>query len=388
MSKKRVEYSDTFKAEAIAKVKENNGNISQTAKELGIPMNTLANWHRKAERGVLAGTQNYNSELIAALDEIKDLKKQLRIAQEEREIPKKGNGVLCQESIAKYAFMQENRLKYCIQRMVTVFEVSLSGYYDWLKRGMSKRKQHHNRCELLVKSAHMDTQQSYGHERLHQHLTSQGHDISLYMVRQIKQEHGIYCKRHKRSKVTTDSNHNKPVYPNLLEQQFDVAAPNIAWVSDITYIWTNEGWVYLAAFKDLYSKEIVGYALNKRMTADLVCEALNNAIKYKRPARGLIVHSDRGSQYCSHQYRQIIDKYGFAGSMSRKGNCYDNAPIESFWGQLKNELIYHKVYETRDEAIKDGVRYIEIFYNRQRIQKGLGFKSPTQVFQDFYRQAA
>lgn len=253
---------------------------------------------------------------------------------------------------------------------------------------MSKRKQHHNRCELLLKSAHMDTQQSYGHERLHQHLTSQGHDISLYMVRQIKQEHGIYCKRHKRSKVTTDCNHNKPVYPNLLEQQFDVAAPNIAWVSDITYIWTNEGWVYLAAFKDLYSKEIVGYALNKRMTADLVCEALNNAIKYKRPARGLIVHSDRGSQYCSHQYRQIIDKYGFAGSMSRKGNCYDNAPIESFWGQLKNELIYHKVYETRDEAIKDVVRYIEIFYNRQRIQKGLGFKSPTQVFQDFYRQAA
>ena len=284
--------------------------------------------------------------------------------------------------------MQENRLKYCIQRMATVFEVSLSGYYDWLKRGMSKRKQHHNRCELLVKSAHMDTQQSYGHERLHQHLTSQGHDISLYMVRQIKQEHGIYCKRHKRSKVTTDSNHNKPVYPNLLEQQFDVAAPNIAWVSDITYIWTNEGWVYLAAVKDLYSKEIVGYALNKRMTADLVCEALNNAIKYKRPARGLIVHSDRGSQYCSHQYRQTIEKQGFTGSMSRKGNCYDNAPIESFWGQLKNELIYHKVYETRDEAIKDVVRYIEIFYNRQRIQKGLGFKSPTQVFQDFYRQAA
>ena len=123
--------------------------------------------------------------------------------------------------------MQENRLKYCIQRMATVFEVSLSGYYDSLNRGISKRKQHHNRCELLVKSAHMDTQQSYGQERLHQHLTSQGHDISLYMVRQIKQEHGIYCKRHRRFKTTTDSNHNKPIYPNLLEQQFDVTAPNI-----------------------------------------------------------------------------------------------------------------------------------------------------------------
>jgi transposase InsO family protein len=124
------------------------------------------------------------------------------------------------------------------------------------------------------------------------------------------------------------------------------------------------------------------------MTADLVCQALSNAIKYKRPARGLIVHSDRGSQYCSHQYRQIIDKHGFRGSMSRRGNCYDNAPIESFWGQLKNELVYHKAYETREDAIKDVTRYIEIFYNRQRIQKGLGFRPPAQVLRDFYRQAA
>ena len=139
------------------------------------------------------------------------------------------------------------------------------------------------------------------------------------MVRHIKQEHGIYCKRHKRFKVTTDSNHNKPVYPNLLEQQFDVVAPNVAWSSDITYIWINEGWVYLAAVKDLYSKEVVRYALNKRVKADLFCEALNKAIKYKHPAKGLIVHSDRGSQYCSHKYRQIIEEQGFTGSMSRKG---------------------------------------------------------------------
>ena len=219
--------------------------------------------------------------------------------------------------------MQSNRWQYCTSRMAKLFDVSLSGYYEWLKRGISKRKQHYNRCELLVKSAHMDTKESYGHERLHQYLTNQGYDISLYMVRQIKQEHRIYCKRHKRFKVTTDSNHSKPVYANLLEQQFDVAAPNMAWSSDITYIWTNEGWVYLAAVKDLYSKEIVGYALNKRMTADLVCQALTNAIKYKRPARDLIVHSlakqcFSGSQYYSHQYRQILNKYGFAGSMIRK----------------------------------------------------------------------
>ena len=170
-------------------------------------------------------------------------------------------------------------------------------------------------------------------------------------------------------------------------------------VSDITYIWTNEGWVYLAAVKDLYSKEIVGHALNKRMTADLVCQALGNAIKYKRPARGLIMHSDRGSKYCSYQYCRIIQKHGFAGSISRKGtrakqcfaiprSCYDNAPIESFLGEKqcfarKNELVYHKIYETRQQAIVDVTRYIEIFYNRQRIQKGLGFKSPAGVSRSF-----
>ena len=277
---------------------------------------------------------------------------------------------------------------YHLLDFITIFEVSLSGYYDWLKRDISLRAQHKNRCELLVKSAHIDTQQSYGYERLHQHLNQQGHDISSYMVRKIKQQHGIYCKRHKRFKTTTDSNHSKPIYDNVLKQDFTVSAPNMAWVSDITYLWTNEGWVYLAAVKDLYSKEIVGYAINKRMTADLVCQALTNAIKYKRPTKGLIVHSDRGSQYCSHQYRQIIAKHGLEGSMSRRGNCYDNAPIESFWGQMKNELIYHKVYETRQQVIADVTRYIELFYNRQRIQKGLGFKSPAQVFQDFYRQAA
>ena len=171
---------------------------------------------------------------------------------------------------------------------------------------------------------------TYGIERLHAKLTEQGHDVSLYMVRRIKEEYGIKCRRHKRFKVTTDSNHNKMVYSNVLDQQFDAKHPNESWVSDINYIWTNEYWLYLALVKNLYTKELVGYAISKRMTADLVCCALSMAIKNKRPSQRLIVHSDRSSQYCSHAYHKIIKQHQFIGSISIKGNCFENAPIESF----------------------------------------------------------
>ena len=288
----------------------------------------------------------------------------------------------------KYVFIKDNQKIFSITGMCHVLNVKSSSYYDWSNRDISDQQIHRNQSELLVKAAHSETKERYGVERLHAHLSEQGHDISLYMVRSIKEEHGIKCRRHKRFKITTDSNHNKLVYPNILNQQFYANRPNESWVSDITYIWTNEGWLYLAGVKDLYTKELVGYAINKRMTADLVCKALNMAIKNKRPSQGLIVHSDRGSQYCSHAYHKIIKRHQFAGSMSAKGNCFDNAPIESFWGVLKNELIYHQDYKTRFAAITDIIRYIELYYNQTRIQKSLGYKSPRQVWFDFYRQAA
>ena len=272
--------------------------------------------------------------------------------------------------------------------MCRVLRVKPSSYYDWLSRDLSDQQIHRSQSELLVKAAHNETKERYGADRLHAHLSEQGHNISLYMVRSIKEQHGIKCRSHKRFKVTTDSNHNKLVYPNVLDQKFDAKRPNESWVSDITYIWTNEGWLYLAGVKDLYTKELVGYAINKRMTADLVCRALNMAIRNKRPNKGLIVHSDRGSQYCSHAYHKIVKQHQFTGSMSAKGNCFDNAPIESFWGTLKNELVYHQDYKTRFAAINDIIRYIELYYSQTRIQKGLGYQSPRQVWFDYYRQAA
>lgn len=247
--------------------------------------------------------------------------------------------------------------------------VKPSSYYDWISCDLSYQQIHRIHCELLVKAAYSETCECYGVERLHAHLSQQGHSISPYIVRRIKEGFGIKCRRHKRFKVTTDSNHNKLVYSNVLNQQFDMQRPNQDWVSDITYIWTNESWLYLAGVKDLCTKELVGYAINKRMTADLVCRALNMAIKNKRPAKGLIVHSDRGSQYCSHAYHKMIKQHQFIGLMSGKGNCLDNAPIESFWGILKNELVYHQDYKTRFTATNEITQYIELYYNKTRIQR-------------------
>ncbi|WP_296192902.1 MULTISPECIES: IS3 family transposase [unclassified Psychrobacter] len=388
MTKKLRTYSNEFKAEAVKKIADNNGNISATAKQLGIAMQTLSNWHNKANQGKLVGTEQYDPDLMSALQEIKQLKRQLKVAEEEREIPKKGDRVLREKQPVKYAFIKDNRQIFSTTTMCRVLSVKPSSYYDWLSRDISEQQVHRNQCELLVKAAHSEMKERYGVDRLHAHLSKQGHNISLYMVRSIKEEHGIKCRRHKRFKVTTDSNHNKLVYDNVLDQRFDAKRPNEAWVSDITYIWTAEGWLYLAGVKDLYTKELVGYAINKRMTADLVCRALNMAIKNKRPTQGLIVHSDRGSQYCSHAYHKIIKQHQFTGSMSGKGNCYDNAPIESFWGVLKNELVYHQDYKTRFAATSDIIGYIELYYNQTRIQKGLGYRAPRQVWFDYYRQAA
>jgi len=284
--------------------------------------------------------------------------------------------------------MKQYKDTYPITIMAKLLKVSVSRFYEWLKQGMSKRVVLRSQQTILVKIAHQETHESYGYVRLAKYLQSQGIQISEYAVRYIKKLNQLYCKRHKRFKRTTNSDHNRSFYNNLLEQNFAVTAPNVAWVSDITYIWTNEGWLYLAALKDLYTKQVVGYNLNERMTSQLVCNALSMAIRNHTPSRNLIVHSDRGSQYCSHDYRNMLEKYDFQGSMSKRGDCFDNAPIKSFWGILKNELVHHCNYKTREEAKADITKYIELFYNQQRIQKGLDFKTPNQMAEDFYRLAA
>lgn len=269
--------------------------------------------------------------------------------------------------------------------MSRVFDVSASGYYAWTLRPPSKRSQEDARLEVEIKAAHTRTRQTCGPERLQCDLAEHGVQTGICRIRRIRKKLGIRCKQTKKFKVTTtDSKHALPVAENLLNQQFAAAAPNSVWVSDITYIPTDEGWLYLAGHKDLWNGEIVGHAMGERITKNLVSQSLFRAVAAKRPAEGLIHHSDRGSQYCSYEYRELLGQFEMKASMSRKGNCYDNAPMESFWGILKQELVHHRHYRTRQEAMQDITEYIEVFYNRQRRQERLGFLSPVVYAQKFY----
>ena len=280
--------------------------------------------------------------------------------------------------------MKEMRLRYSIPQMCRVLGVSPSGYYRWLKRKPSKRAQEEGRLEVEIKAAHQRTRETFGPERLQHDLAEHGVKAGVCRIRRIRKKLGIRCKQKKKFKATTDSKHTLPVAENLLNQQFKAAAPNQIWVTDITYIATEEGWLYLAGHKDVFTGEIVGYAMGPRMTKNLVSQSLFRAVAAKGPVPGLIHHSDRGSQYCSHEYRRLLDQFHMRASMSRKGDCYDNAPMESFWGTLKNELVHHRRYGTRREAIREISEYIEIFYNRQRRQARLGYLSPAAYERQFY----
>jgi len=278
------------------------------------------------------------------------------------------------------------RLDYPLPVLCRVLNVSRSGYYGWLNREPSKHAQEEARLEIEIKAAHKRTRGTFGPERLQRDLAEHGIKVGSSRVRRIRKKLKIRCKQVKKFKATTNSKHTLPLAENLLEQNFEISLPNRIWVSDITYISTDEGWLYCAAHKDLFNGEIVGYALGSRLTKDLVIKSLRIAQATKRPDPGLIHHSDRGSQYCSISFAELLDKFHMKASMSRKGNCYDNAPMESFWGTLKNELVYHTRYVTREQAIREITEYIEIFYNRQRRQARLGYLSPVAYGQQFYRE--
>jgi len=282
--------------------------------------------------------------------------------------------------------IKELRSEHPVPLLCRTLEVSPSGYYDWVKRPDSPRQKEEARLVIEIKAAHTRNRETYGPERLQTDLATRGVRVGVHRIKRIRREQGIRCKQVKKFKATTNSNHSLPVAENLLEQNFTAEAPNQVWVTDITYIPTAEGWLYLAGHKDLFTGEVVGYAMGERMTKNLVSQSLFRAVAAKRPTAGLIHHSDRGSQYCAHEYRKLLEQFGMTASMSRRGNCYDNAPIESFWGALKNELVHHRRYATRKEAMREITEYIEIFYNRQRRQKRLGYLSPAAYKQKYFRE--
>lgn len=283
--------------------------------------------------------------------------------------------------------MKKLRLEFPLPLMCRVLEVASSGYYAWSNRSPSQRQRDDDRLAVEIRAAHKRTRETYGPERLQRDLEDNGVVVTVHRVKRIRKELGLRCKQKKKFKTTTNSKHTLPVAENHLRQQFSATAPDRIWVTDITYISTDEGWLYLAGHKDLFTGEIVGYAMSERMTKNLVNQSLFRAVSNRRPPAGLIVHSDRGSQYCSGEHRKLMAQFGIKASMSGKGNCYDNAPMESFWGMLKTELVHHNRYATRKAAKRAIAEYIEIFYNRQRKQARLKYLSPAVFANDFYKKS-
>ena len=264
-----------------------------------------------------------------------------------------------------------------MRTMCQVLEISASAYYEWQAEQESAHAQRDGELRELVRDIFADSKGRYGAPRIQRALAKKGTRISRKRVARLMRELGIRAKSARKYKATTDSNHRLPIAPNRLERRFEAGVPNRVWVSDITYIWTRQGWMYLAVIIDLFSRRIVGWGLQDRMSASLVCEALDAAVKLRKPPPGLIFHSDRGSQYASKAFRRRLWRYRMQQSMSRKGNCWDNAVAESFFATLKKELVRNLAFETRTSARSQVFEYIEVFYNRQRAHSLLGYETPT-----------
>jgi putative transposase len=284
----------------------------------------------------------------------------------------------------KYAWIDGQRKEFGLDEMCVVLDVSVSGYRAWKRGGKAERKRLTDAQMLMwIQSIHIEFREIYGSPRMVRELRSRGFPASKERVERLMRENNIHARHKRRYKVTTDSKHNMPIAQNLLDRNFNPPAPNQVWTSDITYLWTDEGWLYMAIVLDLFNREVVGWSLKPRMTADIVTDALTMAWFRKKPAVGLMHHSDRGSQYASHAFQEKLKAYGMVCSMSRKGNCWDNAPTESWFNSFKNERVHGVRFETRAEMTAMSFEYIEVLYNRKRQHSTLGYKSPIQFLDNW-----
>jgi putative transposase len=278
----------------------------------------------------------------------------------------------------KYKFMKDNQNIYHVNSMSEVLKISRSSYYAWLNRPMSEREKHNRYLSERIKSIYEQRKRVYGSLRITAELREEGFSCSKNRVARLMRKQGITARTKRRFRVTTNSKHNKPIAENLVEMQFNPDKKNSLWTTDITYIRTREGWLYLSVVLDLWSRSVISWRAESFMDENLVIKPLEKAIRNRQPGSELILHSDRGSQYASQRLRQVLRENNITQSMSSKGNCYDNAPTESFFSTLKRELVYRQSFKTRDEAKKSLFEYIEIFYNRQRRHSTLGYLSPLQ----------
>ena len=278
----------------------------------------------------------------------------------------------------RYQFISDHTAQYPVTLLCHTLQVTRSGYYAWRWCPDSRRAQEDRRLLSNIKTIHTASKETYGSPRIHATLRQQGETCGKHRVARIMQAQGVVAKHRRKFRATTNSDHNLPVADNVLDRHFTPTAPNQVWVSDITYVPTGEGWLYLATVMDLAFRGIIGWAMSERIDRTLACDALTDALRRRQPAPGLIHHSDRGSQYASADYQRLLTQHGLIPSMSRKGNCWDNAPMESFFHSLKVEWLHDQTFRTRAEARQAIFTFIEVWYNRQRLHSTLGYRSPEQ----------
>jgi putative transposase len=287
----------------------------------------------------------------------------------------------------RYRFVAAEQARYPVRLVCRVVGVAVSGFYAWLQRGPSRHERQDRSLAERIAAVFTASRRTYGSPRVHAELQAEGVRVSRKRVARLMRESGLVATVRRRFPRTTASDHGRPVASNLLEQKFTAEQPDTVWLADLSYIPTGEGWLYLAAIKDMATREIVGWSMSDSLEAGSACEALRMAIQRRQPPAGLIHHSDRGVQYAGGEYQKLLARHGLRCSMSRRGNCYDNAPMESFFGSLKTELVHRTTFPTRAAARQALFDYVEIFYNRRRRHSGVGFLTPAQAYEHMAKAA-
>ncbi|ATO08172.1 TPA: IS3 family transposase [Klebsiella variicola] len=378
MSGKR--YPEEFKIEAVKQVVDRGYSVSSVATRLDITTHSLYAWIKK-----YGPDSSTNKEQSDAQAEIRRLQKELKRVTDERDIFKKSRGVLRKAVRLRYAFIRDNICCWPVRLLCRVLDVHPSGFYAWFKQPYSQRHQVDLRLTGQIKQFWLESGCVYGYRKIHLDLRDSGQQCGVNRVWRLMNRAGIKAQVGYRS-PRARKGEASIVSPNRLQRQFNPDAPDKRWVTDITYIRTHEGWLYLAVVVDLFSRKIIGWSMQSRMTKDIVLNALLMAVWRRNPQKQVLVHSDQGSQYTSHEWQSFLKSHGLEGSMSRRGNCHDNAVAESFFQLLKRERIKKKIYGTREEARSDIFDYIEMFYNSKRRHGSSNQMSPTEYENQYYQR--
>ncbi|HCB0141027.1 TPA: IS3 family transposase [Klebsiella pneumoniae] len=378
MSGKR--YPEEFKIEAVKQVVDRGYSVASVATRLDIATHSLYAWIKK-----YGPDSSTNKEQSDAQAEIRRLQKELKRVTDERDILKKSRGVLRKAVRLRYAFIRDNSSCWPVRLLCRVLDVHPSGFYAWLQQPHSQRHQADLRLTGQIKQFWLESGCVYGYRKIHVDLRDSGQQCGVNRVWRLMKRVGIKAQVGYRS-PRARKGEASIVSPNKLQRQFNPDAPDERWVTDITYIRTHEGWLYLAVVVDLFSRKIIGWSMQSRMTKDIVLNALLMAVWRRNPQTKVLVHSDQGSQYTSHEWQSFLKSHGLEGSMSRRGNCHDNAVAESFFQLLKRERIKKKIYGTREEARSDIFDYIEMFYNSKRRHGSNNQMSPTEYENQYYQR--